>query len=80
MQSGFWHRYAMTIHSPSGIQPSSVGATSLQEKPNPFANNEIPFTSPNEIDLDYYGKGLNLAIFNYMQGAGYDVPVKKWFK
>ena len=80
LQSAFWHRYAMTIHSPSGINPSSVGAQSLQEHPNPFANNEIPFTTANEIDLDYYGKGLNLATYNYMQGAGYDVNVKKWFK
>jgi hypothetical protein len=42
MQSAFWHRYAMTIHSPSGQAPASVGAISLQDEPNPFANNEIP--------------------------------------
>lgn len=80
IQSAFWHRYAMTIHSPSGQHPESVGAQALQQQPNPFANNEIPFTTPHEIDLDYYGKGLNLATYNYMQGAGYDVEVKKWFK
>ena len=80
IQSAFWHRYAMTIHSPSGQHPDSVGAQALQQQPNPFANNEIPFTTPHEIDLDYYGKGLNLATYNYMQGAGYDVEVKKWFK
>ncbi len=80
IQSAFWHRYAMTIHSPSGKHPESVGAQSLQKQPNPFANNEIPFSTKYEIDLDYYGKGLNLATFNYMQGAGYDVDVKKWFK
>jgi hypothetical protein len=80
IQSAFWHRYAMTIHSPSGQHPESVGAQSLQKQPNPFANNEIPFSTKYEIDLDYYGKGLNLATYNYMQGAGYDVEVKKWFK
>lgn len=80
IQSAFWHRYAMTIHSPSGQQPESVGAISLQEAPNPFANNEIPFSSKPEIDLEYYGKGLNLATYNYMQGAGYEIDVKKWFK
>jgi len=80
IQSAFWHRYAMTIHSPSGQHPESVGAQALQQQPNPFANNEIPFTTPHEIDLEYYGKGLNLATYNYMQGAGYDVDVKKWFK
>ena len=80
LQSGFWHRYAMTIHSPSGIVPQNFGAKLLQDKPNRFANNEVPFSTDNEIDLEYYGKGLNLAIYNYMQGTGYDVPVKKWFK
>jgi hypothetical protein len=80
LQSGFWHRYAMTIHSPSGIEPKNFGAKLLQEKPNRFANNEVPFSTDNEIDLEYYGKGLNLALYNYMQGTGYDIPVKKWFK
>lgn len=80
VQSAFWHRYAMTIHSPSGINPEIVGAKSLQTDLNPFANNEIPFSTPNEINLDYYGKGLNLATYNFMQGTGYDVDVKKWFK
>jgi len=80
IQSAFWHRYAMTIHSPSGRQPESVGAQSLQTAPNPFSNNEIPFSTPHEIDLDYYGRGLNLATYNYMQGAGYDVEANKWFK
>ena len=79
IQSAFWHRYAMTIHSPSGICPQSVGAKHVDQPLAPFANNEIPFTTSQEIDLDFYGKGLNLATYNYMQGAGYDIPVKKWF-
>ncbi|WP_446774059.1 B12-binding domain-containing radical SAM protein [Macellibacteroides fermentans] len=79
IQSAFWHRYAMTIHSPSGICPENVGAKHVDQPLAPFANNEIPFTTSQEIDLDFYGKGLNLATYNYMQGAGYDIPVKKWF-
>lgn len=80
LQSAFWHRYAMTIHSPSGQQPVSVGARSLQSEPDSFANNEIPFCTDHEIDLEFYGKGLNLATYNYMNGAGLDIEVKKWFK
>ncbi|MEI6753134.1 MAG: radical SAM protein [Paludibacter sp.] len=79
LQSAFWHRYAMTIHSPSGQNPENVGAKRVNSKAGTFANNEIPFTTPNEIDLDYYGKGLNLATYNYMQGTGYEIDVKKWF-
>jgi len=80
IQSAFWHRYAMTIHSPSGQHPESVGAVHVKQPAGSFANNEIPFTTNHEIDLDYYGKGLNLATYNYMQGAGYEIPVKEWFK
>ena len=80
MQSAFWHRYAMTIHSPSGQNPENVGAKRVDVQPGSFANNEIPFTTPHEIDLDFYGKGLNLALYNFMQGTGYDIDVKKWFK
>ena len=80
IQSAFWHRYAMTIHSPSGQCPESVGAKRIDILAGTFANNEIPFSTPNEIDLEYYGKGLNLATYNYMQGAGYDINVREWFK
>ena len=80
IQSAFWHRYAMTIHSPSGQCPENVGAKRIDIPVGTFANNEIPFSTPNEIDLEYYGKGLNLATYNYMQGAGYDINVREWFK
>jgi len=79
IQSAFWHRYAMTMHSPSGLHPECVGAKHIPIETSPFANNEIPFSTPHEIDLEYYGKGLNLATYNYMQGAGYDKKVKDWF-
>ena len=80
MQSAFWHRYAMTIHSPSGQNPENVGAKRVDTHPGSFANNEIPFSTATEIDLDFYGKGLNLALYNFMQGTGFDVDIKKWFK
>jgi len=57
-----------------------VGAKHIKQNPGSFANNEIPFTTGEEIDLEFYGKGLNLATYNYMQGAGYDVPLNDWFK
>jgi hypothetical protein len=79
LQSAFWHRYAMTAHSPSGLHPESVGAKHLEMAAGTFANNEIPFTTPHEIDLDFYGEGLSLATYNYMQGAGFDLPVTSWF-
>ena len=90
IQSAFWHRYAMTCHSPSGRNPESVGArhvvdyrlqiTDYRFGFNSFANNEIPFEVDNEPDWSRFGEGLNVATYNYMRQTGFDVPLKKWFK
>ena len=79
IQSAFWHRYAMTCHSSSGRNPESVGARAVEQKDNPFANNEIPFIDPLGIDWEKWNDGLNLATYNYMRGTGFDVPLKQWF-
>ena len=79
IQSAFWHRYAMTCHSSSGKNPESVGAKAVEQKDNPFANNEIPFIDPLEIDWEKWNDGLNLATYNYMRRTGFDVPLKQWF-
>ncbi|HEY4788556.1 MAG TPA: radical SAM protein, partial [Bacteroidales bacterium] len=80
IQSAFWHRYAMTVHSPSGKHPESFGAKLLENKPGSFANNEIPFTDGQHIDLDMLGEGLRKATYNYMHGLCLDWPVHKWFQ
>ena len=90
IQSAFWHRYAMTCHSPSGRNPESVGARHVVDYRlqitdnrlgfNSFANNEIPFEVDNEPDWSRFGEGLNVATYNYMRQTGFDVPLKKWFK
>ena len=79
IQSAFWHRYAMTCHSPSGRNPESVSARHMTQAPNAFANNEIPFEVDNEPDWSRFTEGLNVATYNYMRQTGFDVPLKKWF-
>lgn len=80
MQSSFWHRYAMTCHSPSGSAPEEFGARLISTKPNTFSNNEVFFSVKNPIDLDGWGKGLNLANYNFMRGAGFELPLYQWFE
>jgi radical SAM superfamily enzyme YgiQ (UPF0313 family) len=80
IQSAFWHRYAMTLHSPTGIKPENYGAKRYKKEPGSFANNEIPFTDGQSIDLDELGNGLRKATFNYMHGLCLDWPVFRWFK
>ena len=80
IQSAFWHRFAMTVHAPAGIQAESYNARRIDERANPFANNEVPFVEDNGVEWEKYTEGLNLATYNYMRGAGFDIGVKNWFK
>jgi radical SAM superfamily enzyme YgiQ (UPF0313 family) len=78
LQSAFWHRYAMTLHSPSGLHPEEYGAERLPKQTGPFANNEIAFTDHQKIDFERLGQALYKANYNYMHGLCLDWPVNKW--
>ena len=78
LQSAFWHRYAMTAHSPSGKNPSAYGVERTSDESNPFCNNEVDFDGTFDYDLEEVGRGLTAATYNYMHGLGFDVPLKNW--
>jgi hypothetical protein len=81
VQSAFWHRYAMTVHSPSGHGPEKYGARCPEHgRMNRFCNNEIPFDADFDYDLDAVGDILRIATYNYMNGLALDRPASKWFK
>lgn len=81
VQSAFWHRYAMTVHSPSGREPEKYGARRVGGgDSNTFCNNEIPFEAEFDYDLEEAGEALRVATYNYMNGVGLDRPAWKWFK
>jgi len=79
IQSGFWHRYAMTCHSPSGKSPEKFDVKRVSLKPNSFANNEVPYIENVKYDYERVGKGLEKSIYNYMHGVGLDEHVSEWF-
>ena len=84
VQSAFWHRYAMTCHSSSGLHPESVGARRTSLQPHPFCNNEVDWLPMEgdcqfDYDIDELGRGLRLATYNYMNDFGIDQPVRSWF-
>ena len=79
VQSAFWHRYAMTCHSPSGLNPERYGACRTTLQPNPFCNNEVDWEPGFDYDIDAVGAALRLATYNYMNGLGLDQPVRSWF-
>lgn len=79
VQSAFWHRYAMTVHSPSGKEPEKYGTKRTSLTPNPFCNNEVDFDYQFDYDIEAVGEGLRFATYNYMNGLGLDRPLWKWF-
>lgn len=79
IQSGFWHRFAATLHSPIGQEPARFGITIDPLPPAPFAANDLPFVDPTGCDHDALSEGLRRAIYNYMLGIGLDDDVRRWF-
>jgi len=78
IQSGFWHQFSLTTHSPIGLKPSEFGIVP-QYKNISFANNDIDFKDKTGIDHSKFSKGLKKSIFNFMHGIGFDLPIKEWF-
>lgn len=79
IQSGFFHRFVCTVHSPVGQNPDEYG---IRLKPQPtirFAKNDVGFIDPTGVDHDTLGVALNKALYNYMHGLGLDDDVRRWF-
>lgn len=78
IQSGFWHHFALTAHSPVGHDPAKYGV--LPEAMSPtFAKNDLPFTDQTGIDHDPFSFGLKKSLLNFMNGIGFDLPLQDWF-
>ena len=78
LQSGFWHQFSMTAHSPIGISPEEFGVKP-KKKEILFANNDIDFIDETGIDHSKFGFGLKKSLFNYMHGINFEMPLQDWF-
>ena len=79
IQSGFFHRFACTVHSPVGKQPADYGVTLQPLPPVSFAKNDIGFIDPTGVDHDALGVALKKALYNYMHGLALEEDVRSWF-
>jgi hypothetical protein len=79
IQSGFFHRFACTVHSPVGLNPEEYGVTLQPLPPVSFAKNDIGFHDPTGVDHDELGRALRKAIYNFMHGIGLEEDVRTWF-
>jgi hypothetical protein len=79
LQSGFWHQFAMTAHSPVGMMPEKFGVQKETETIGSFANNDIVHIDKTGADHDAFSYGLKKSLLNYMHGIGFELPLKDWF-
>lgn len=78
LQSGFWHQFALTAHSPVGLEPAAFGVTPI-DKPISFAHNDIQFTDATGIDHNQFSYGLKKSLLNYMHGICFEYDLQEWF-
>lgn len=79
IQSGFFHRFTCTVHSPVGKDPAAYGVQLVPLPEVSFAKNDVAFIDPTGTDHDSLGLGLKKAIYNYMHGVGLEEDVRSWF-
>ena len=84
IQSGFFHRFSCTVHSPVGLDPAAYGIELVPLPEVTFAKNDIGFTDPTPmppgVDHEVLGQGLRKAIYNYMHGLCVEDDVRRWFE
>ena len=78
LQSGFWHQFAMTAHSPVGLFPEEFGVIP-EINPITFANNDIQFKDKTGINHDKFSFGLKKSLFNFMHGICFEYKLQDWF-
>ena len=78
LNSGFWHQFALTAHSPVGLNPDKFGIMP-DYKDITFADNDIQFEDSTGIDHDKFSFGLKKSLYNYMHGLCFEYPLQDWF-
>jgi radical SAM superfamily enzyme YgiQ (UPF0313 family) len=79
IQSGFFHRFTCSVHSPVGLHPEEYGVTLKPLPPVSFAQNDVGFIDPTGVDHAALGQALRKAIYNFMHGIGLEEDVRSWF-
>ncbi len=79
LQSAYWHQFAMTAHSPVGLEPERFQVARKNEDEGSFANNDLEHLDPTGAEHESFSYGLRKSLHNFMHGACLDLPLHKWF-
>jgi hypothetical protein len=80
LDSAYWHRFALTAHSPAFRQADVLGIRIFDPGQTTFSRNEIPFSEPTGEDPAPFAPGLRRAVYNFMHGQGWRADVRGWFE
>jgi len=79
LQSAFWHRFTMTVHSPIGLDPEKYGVERIPLNEKAFAQNNCEHVDPSGCDHEKFSQGLEKALYNYLHDNGFEFPLQAWF-
>ena len=79
LNSAFYHRFSLTIHSPVYKNPDDFGITIPQLALSSFSNNDVQYHEKKQSHIDQCGEGLNKAIYNFNYLNALDLPLEEWF-
>lgn len=79
IQSGFWHQFACTAHSPVGKNPAEFEIEVVGPEFQGFAENDLFHEDPKGAEHHLFTEGLNRALNDYLNNRGFDIPLQKYF-
>ncbi len=79
LQSAFWHRFTMTIHSPIGISPEKFEVEPIPQQENTFTQNGCNHIDKKGCRHEKYSEGLVKALYNYIHDNGVEYDLQEWF-
>ncbi|MEO6583770.1 MAG: B12-binding domain-containing radical SAM protein [Ferruginibacter sp.] len=80
LQSAFWHRFALTAHSPVGLEPEKYNLQITNPMIGSFANNDVDYEELSGTDHGAFSFGLKKSLLNFMHKLGMEEPLQKWFE
>jgi len=78
LDSAFYHRFSLTIHSPVYKNPRKYGI-SFVEKESAFAKNDIEYIDKFQTGIDKISTGLNKALYNFNYKNCLNDKITNWF-
>jgi len=79
IQSGFWHLFTTTVHSPIGKNPDAFGIKITGPEFHGFAQNDLWHEDPEGTEHTTYTQGLNRALNSYLNNEGLEKDIEEWF-